>query len=325
MESCQPLVTVCVITYNSSKFVTETLDSIYQQTYPNIELIISDDASTDNTVELCRDWIQSHIARFQRFEILTVPVNTGISPNCNRGLKASKGEWFKLIAGDDMLVVTAIEDYVEFCKKDDNISAVISDCCTFVKTRNGEVRQSYLKTPHPILSFNKYSSAKWQYWVSSRTLLGYGACTFIQTQTLISIGGYDERFPMQEDHVIFIKIAKSGRKWYYMPKAEVLYRINETSVTHTKEVSSFYSPSSIRILTQYQPQYIKENVGVIWCVLYSISLFLTKKVINSGNNREIWKSCVWHFIQKSFDPIWWERRIVIGIENVLSRLPIRWF
>ena len=52
-----PLVSVVVITYNSAKFVIETLESVKSQTYKNIELIISDDCSTDDTVERCRLWL----------------------------------------------------------------------------------------------------------------------------------------------------------------------------------------------------------------------------------------------------------------------------
>jgi len=51
------LVTVAVTTYQSSLYVIETLDSIYNQTYPNIELVISDDSSSDNTVELVNEWV----------------------------------------------------------------------------------------------------------------------------------------------------------------------------------------------------------------------------------------------------------------------------
>lgn len=53
-----PLVSVIVITYNSSKYVLETLNSVAAQTYDNIELIISDDCSVDNTVEICRNWLK---------------------------------------------------------------------------------------------------------------------------------------------------------------------------------------------------------------------------------------------------------------------------
>lgn len=67
-----PLVSVSVITYNSAKTVIETLDSIKAQTYQNIELIVSDDCSTDNTVEICRDWLTKNEKRFVRMELITV-------------------------------------------------------------------------------------------------------------------------------------------------------------------------------------------------------------------------------------------------------------
>src|SRR5690606_22852216 len=95
-----PLVSIIVITYNSSKYVLETLESARAQTYQNIELIISDDGSKDATVQICRDWLKENSDRFVHSQLLTVEHNTGIPANCNRGVKASKGEWIKLIAGD---------------------------------------------------------------------------------------------------------------------------------------------------------------------------------------------------------------------------------
>ena len=109
-----PLVSVAVVTYNSSKTVIETLDSIFNQTYPNLELIVSDDRSTDNTVEICREWIDAHKERFVRTELLTVEKNTGVSANMNRGADACEGEWVKDIAGDDVLLPDCVETCVEY-------------------------------------------------------------------------------------------------------------------------------------------------------------------------------------------------------------------
>ena len=109
-----PLVSIIVITYNSSKYLIETLESAKAQTYQNIELIISDDASQDDTVEICEKWIAVNGEQFVRTELVTATMNTGIAPNCNRGVNASKGEWVKLIAGDDILCDNCIESNVIF-------------------------------------------------------------------------------------------------------------------------------------------------------------------------------------------------------------------
>ncbi|MBH2024900.1 MAG: glycosyltransferase, partial [Flavobacteriales bacterium] len=86
LENRNPLVSVVVITYNSSKYVMETLESVKAQTYENIELIISDDGSTDHTIEMCRVWLAQNNNRFPKTKLLTVEENTGIPANCNRGV-----------------------------------------------------------------------------------------------------------------------------------------------------------------------------------------------------------------------------------------------
>ena len=94
----QPLVSIKVATYNSRKFVIETLESSKAQTYPNIELIISDDCSSDDTVALCQGWLAKNKGKFVNTQIITVPENTGIPANCNRCINASRQDWIKFIA-----------------------------------------------------------------------------------------------------------------------------------------------------------------------------------------------------------------------------------
>ena len=81
MNMRQPLVSINITTYNSSKFIIETLESAKMQTYQNIELIVSDDSSVDNTVELCKKWIEKNKERFVRCKVITVEKNTGIAAN----------------------------------------------------------------------------------------------------------------------------------------------------------------------------------------------------------------------------------------------------
>ncbi|TXH52940.1 MAG: glycosyltransferase family 2 protein, partial [Bacteroidia bacterium] len=103
-----PLVSIIVVTYNSSKFVLETLESAKSQTYQNIELLISDDGSTDDTLQICKDWLTQNKDRFVHTELITVEKNTGIPANCNRGIKAANGEWITFIDSDD----TVNENYL---------------------------------------------------------------------------------------------------------------------------------------------------------------------------------------------------------------------
>ncbi|HUW04631.1 MAG TPA: glycosyltransferase, partial [Williamwhitmania sp.] len=122
----QPLVSIVVITYNSSKYIVETLESAKAQTHQEIELIVSDDCSTDNTVEICQEWISKNRLRFVRVELLSVLKNTGIPANCNRGAKMARGTWLKFIAGDDVLCSNCIKDNIEFVKSNSLVRIVSS-------------------------------------------------------------------------------------------------------------------------------------------------------------------------------------------------------
>jgi alpha-1,3-rhamnosyltransferase len=73
-EDYSTLVSIVVVTYNSSKSVLDTLESVKAQTYQNIEIIITDDCSTDNTVEICRHWIE----QYNTIQYNTIQYNTTI-------------------------------------------------------------------------------------------------------------------------------------------------------------------------------------------------------------------------------------------------------
>jgi glycosyltransferase involved in cell wall biosynthesis len=133
-----PLVSITVITYNSSKFVLETLQSAKQQTYRNIELIISDDCSTDETVEICRQWVEENKDRFVRTKIITSDYNTGIPANSNRAVRASKGEWIKGIAGDDILLPDCISQNVEYVTSVNSEALIVFSLLRLFHTENGK-------------------------------------------------------------------------------------------------------------------------------------------------------------------------------------------
>ena len=131
MTENNPLVSIIVITYNSAKYVCETLDSAISQTYKNIEVIISDDCSNDDTTSVCEKWIEEHNEIGIPLSLVKSDKNTGTSGNCNRGFKASRGEWIKIIGGDDILVSTAIEDYIDYVFSHPGIMHLVANLMTF--------------------------------------------------------------------------------------------------------------------------------------------------------------------------------------------------
>ena len=130
------LASVVVITYNSSKTVIETLDSIWGQTYKELELVITDDYSKDDTVLVMQEWIKKHSNRFVRCELIANPINNGTSKNGNIGIYACKGEYVQLIAGDDILLPNAMETKIN-AAVEHNLDYVVSRTIPFGTHRNG--------------------------------------------------------------------------------------------------------------------------------------------------------------------------------------------
>ena len=120
------LVTVIVITYNSAKYVLETLESVYRQSYNNIELIVSDDCSKDNTVSICQQWVDTNRNRFISAKVIQTENNSGICGNYNFALKNANGNWIKYIAGDDILEDNCIERFVSNIKPNTFLYTCIS-------------------------------------------------------------------------------------------------------------------------------------------------------------------------------------------------------
>lgn len=76
----QPLVSVCIITYNQKKFLRECIESVLAQDYPNIEIIVGDDASTDGTQEMLREFETTYP---DKFVLRLAKINMGITCNSN--------------------------------------------------------------------------------------------------------------------------------------------------------------------------------------------------------------------------------------------------
>lgn len=104
-----PLVTVIVISYNHSMFIRENLNSIKNQTYKNIQLIVGDDASPDHSVEVFEQWLQENDYPAEKNYHTQ---NTGIAGMLNECMELVKGKYVKIIAADDFLHPESIEKSV---------------------------------------------------------------------------------------------------------------------------------------------------------------------------------------------------------------------
>lgn len=239
----QPLVSVPVITYNSAKFVLETLESIKAQTYQNIELIISDDCSTDNTVELCQQWVEENQERFVRTQIITSDMNTGVSANGNRGRDACQGEWIKGIAGDDLLMPNCVEDCVEYVQQHPNVIYLFGRIEAFGASE--EQNRHFAENVFDYSFFDLDIDGQLERLVFGSNCVPAATC-FYNRKKAIELGiRNDERIPLLEDWPKWINILEKGVKLEFMDKVLVQYRIHEGALSTKGVLSSRYVHSNL--------------------------------------------------------------------------------
>ena len=128
-----PLVSVVMPAYNAEKFVGEAITSILHQTYRNLELIIVEDCSIDNTLK--------EIEKFhdERIKLLRNPVNKGIAYSTNRGIEVSRGKYIALMDDDDISEPDRIKLQVDFLEERQSIDILGGRYCEI--NENGDILQ----------------------------------------------------------------------------------------------------------------------------------------------------------------------------------------
>lgn len=111
-----PRLSVGLPIYNSERFVAESIEALLGQTYDDFELIISDNASTDGTAEICRRYERQD----SRIRYFRQPRNIGLAPNHNFVVEEARGELFKWAAGDDLYARDLLERCIEALDHDAN-------------------------------------------------------------------------------------------------------------------------------------------------------------------------------------------------------------
>jgi glycosyltransferase involved in cell wall biosynthesis len=118
--SDQPLVSICIPAFNAQRWIGAALESAVRQTYPELELVLADNGSTDSTREIARALDDP------RLRIETTTRTIGAVANHNRAIRLSRGAFVKLLHADDLLLPDCVEAMVELALSDERIALVFA-------------------------------------------------------------------------------------------------------------------------------------------------------------------------------------------------------
>lgn len=284
-----PLISVVVITYNSSKYVLDTLESVKKQDYSNIELIVSDDCSTDDTFDICKKWVDENKSRFGRAVVVQTEKNGGICVNYNRGLREVQGEWVKYIAGDDILLPNCISTFVSSCATcNDKIML-----CGIIGFSNSDMSESE-RVIHS--SFDELTVRGQEKYIVKRDTFMSGPTLFLETQTLRKLGGFEECYPFIEDYPLCMKYLSQGYHIHVVNDYLIRYRVYPESVSRS---NSRFATSIFDAIYFYAPKAAWRNGMFFWWYHYKVRDIIRHL---SGKRK------IWGYLLRIFDLVNYKKK-----------------
>ena len=180
-----PLVTIYITNHNYGNYIDECIKSVINQEFDDLELIIIDDGSTDNSLEMIDKYIgnpKTHVIKQN---------NKGLIVSNNIALKLSNGKYIMRVDADDYLDPRALEIMVNTLEKNDELALVFPDY--YEIDENGDIIRQVRRH-----NFDKD--------VTLFDQPAHGACTMIRKDVLLEIGGYDETYNRQDGYDLWLNI-----------------------------------------------------------------------------------------------------------------------
>ena len=213
----KPLISVLMPAYNAERFIADAIESILNQTYKNFELIVADDASTDSTAKI----VKEYCAKDKRVALISNKKNLYIAANRNKLIKMARGEFIAWADADDISLPYRLEEQYKIMMKDKKIGICGGSLEIFGNTRaNGQVRR-YPAT-------NKLAKKKIFRYVTVAQ-----PAAMLRSEVFETIGVFDTKTPPAEDLNLLFRI---GEKYKFANSKKILikYRDNPGSATYKR-------------------------------------------------------------------------------------------
>lgn len=227
-------VSVIIPTYNSKDYIVKAIDSVLAQTYKNIEIIVVDDGSTDNTEKT----VSSYLGKIDYF----YKKNGGVSSARNAGIIKSTGEFICFLDADDLYEETKIEKQLSLFLENNKYGMVYSDMALF--DERGAIAYSYHGEKNIIgKSGNIFKEQVLSNLISTITVMA-------KKVVFNDVGLFDEGLRVGEDYDMWLRVT-SKYEVGYVPEVLSFYRRGHQSLTTRKPGTSFKDPILVSIIKKH--------------------------------------------------------------------------
>lgn len=240
-----PLVTVITPLYNYAHFIGGCIESILQQTYPNIEMIVVDDGSTDNSAAVVQEYVQKYpqIHYIYQEKQKLGKWNMGVAPALNKALAAAQGEYIAWLSADDRAtperIAHSVACFEAQSKSNPKLAMVYSNVYLEVHEQ-----ACFDKVPLPAHDINtQYNQQGYVRWQSNYQDYGQGlliellnantinGCTvLIKKSILQELGPFDLNYPLVHDHEMWLRMLLHGYQIGFIPEPLLISRLHTVNL-----------------------------------------------------------------------------------------------
>lgn len=241
-----PLISVLVPSYNHSRYLRATIESVWRQTYRNIELIVVDDASTDGSIELIQELMQiSPIPMRVHFN----DKNEGVIPTVHKAFSLATGDLVSFFASDDVYAPSAFDDSVKLLLEDPEVQVVFAN--GLVMKESGEFGNTiHDERVKRLLSCTPQEILKYLYTHSSPFFLQ----TALIRRSLIADRDPMDKYVLADDWLTNIRIFEKFPKTAFLDKIVFYYRLHgenlhknlQRHVALKKQMVELYTPKKLQ-------------------------------------------------------------------------------
>jgi glycosyltransferase involved in cell wall biosynthesis len=217
-NSVNSCVSVVIPAFNRCDYINETIDSVLSQDYPNVELIVVDDGSTDGTYEILLEYAEQ-----DRLKLVTHPVreNKGQSAALNLGLREASGEFIAILDSDDLFLPGKLSAQVEYLNSHPDVGLVYG----MGEGVDGSGRWIYdIHSPDHIEPNDPNAVLLDCYFLLPQNSL-------VRRSVYDQVGGFEESFRAAQDHDMLVRIAENTR-FGFIPVKVFQYRRHGDSISN---------------------------------------------------------------------------------------------
>lgn len=263
MSDSLPLVSILISSYQQRDFLEKAIESALNQSYPNIEIIIGDDASSDGSVELIRSFSKKFSKKIMG---LYHPQNIGVINNYNSLLSASSGKYVMRLDGDDLLLPENVSRQVKLLEANPHIIGCYHNLELFYSDSN-ETICLFIDKKRPARKGTFTNVIKYGCFFP-------GAFTMIRNKSIPS-QGYDRRAKSVSDYLFMVNILRKGGEVIYLNEVLGRYRIHGGNLTKSKQRLIIHTIWAVGIIMANYPKYMFHAI---------FRLFDAAKAVTSGRN-----------------------------------------